>query len=223
MRMFSILLIAVHRYIATFKPDLFRRINRSNLLIGLMILGSWVLAIVLNVIDKYAFSTTYSITFCLDGFSPVWLNSLLYATYFVTLSMFVPGTAIVVIYVLINRKLKTLTKNLTGSQKFQLDSEREKRFANQFVLMCLSVVLNICGLSIFSVRTLVPDYFAVFYYVRPCVRSFVLVMTSLVPILSFAFNPYVKHLLKRSANRFASRVVFTTTSNQNENSAVTAK
>lgn len=204
--MFSILLIAVHRYIGVFKVDLFKRMNKSNLLIVLIIVSTWIFAVILTIIDKYAFSTTYSITMCLDGFSSNWLFNLLYAVYFVVLSMFIPTIIIVTIYVLINRKLNELgqklstdvssTRTATGRL---INQKRERRFAQQFILMCLVVVLNICGISIYSIRAVVPNYFLVFYYWRYIVRCWILVMVSLVPILSLAFNPSIKRITRSFA------------------------
>lgn len=214
MRMFSILLIAIHRYLGVFKADLFKRINHSTWSVIAVIVSTWLVAIALTVIDKYAFSTTYSITYCLDGFSPTWLFNLLYAVFFVVLSMFVPAIVIFIIYVLISRKLRSLGKKLrtktttinanmstitTTSEQGGLNKNREQRFANQFILMCLAVVLNICGISIFSVRALVPNYFVVFYYWRLVVRCWILVMVSLVPVLSLAFNPAIKQKIARAA------------------------
>lgn len=210
MRMFSILLIAVHRYIGVFKVDLFKRMNQSTLLLVLVILSTWIFAIILTIIDKYAFSTTYSITFCLDGFSPNWLFNLLYAIYFVVLSMFIPTIIIVTIYVLINRKLNELGQKLSTdvltirtatvtSTRGLINQKRERRFAQQFILMCLVVVLNICGISIYSIRAVVPNYFLVFFYWRYIVRCWILVMVSLVPILSLAFNPSIKRITRSFA------------------------
>lgn len=204
MRMFSILLIALHRYLGVFKPDLFKKLNQLVWPLVLLVLAAWACALILTVIGKYSFSATYSLTFCLDGFSPVWLNNLLYAIFYVTLSMFVPGTVIVIIYVMINRRLKSVARKVnankidgTNSQQpstsnRSINQRRERRYANQFILLCLCVVLNISGISIYSVRALVPNYFSVFFYVRPVVRIWILVMASLVPILSVAFNPHIR-------------------------------
>lgn len=207
MRMFSILLIAVHRYLGVFKPDLFKRMNQSIWPNVGLVLASWLVALILVLVDKYSFKTTYSITFCLDGFSNVWLYNLLYAIFYLTTSMLVPGIAIVVIYVLISRKLASLghkiesaniaiTTPAGSSSTSTFSKKRERRFANQFILMCLVVVLNICGISIYGVRALVPNYFAVFFYWRPVVRCWILVMASLVPIISVVFNPNFKRIVR---------------------------
>ena len=65
--------------------------------------------------------------------------------------------------------------------------------------MCLVVVLNIGGISIYSIRAVVPNYFLVFYYWRYIVRCWILVMVSLVPILSLAFNPSIKRITRSFA------------------------
>lgn len=194
MRMFSILLIAIHRYIGVFKPDLFKKINQLTWPLGLFIISAWLTAIGLTLIDKFSFGTTYMVTYCLDGYSSVWEHSLGYALFYVILSMLVPGIAIVIIYVLINRKLKLLAQK---TSKRPGTVNRERRYANQFILMCACVVLNICGISVFSVRALVPNFFSVFFYVRPVIRAWIAVMASLVPIISLVYNPYFKIIFSR--------------------------
>ena len=190
-RMYSVLLIAVHRYLAVFKLDLFKKINQSNVALFSCILASWIVSIGLTFTGKYAFSTTYSITYCLDGFSSIWLKCLLYALFYIVLAMVLPAIAIAAIYIIINAKLKMLSVNSGLSRQRNTSSShyKEIKFAYQFILMCLVVVLTICGIFVFSLRNVIPNFYAIFYYLRPVIRCWILLFSSLIPILSIYFSP----------------------------------
>lgn len=200
MRMYSILLIAIHRYLAVFHLEVFKRVNNSVWIQLAPIAITWLVSFALTAINKYSLNTTYTITFCLDGFSPIWLNNLIYAVVFVTLSMIIPALMIFIIYFIISHKLRVLGLNLGGSVSNKttsrpINQRREQRFANQFVAMCIAVILNICGIATFSIRSLVPNYFVLFFYWRFVIRSFVLIMISLIPIISVVFNSSIKNPL----------------------------
>ena len=217
-RMYSILLIALHRYLAVFNSNLFKRINKSNVFLFLPVASIWLLSLSLSFIFKYSFSTTYSTTFCLHGFSTIFINSLLNAIFYILFSMIFPAIAIVTLYIVIFMRLKQVGRKVSQpNSRVSIasdgtNSKSEMRFANQFILMCLVVVLTVCGISIFSLRGVIPNYFNIFYYWRPVIRCYIMFFSSLVPIFSFYFNPFRKRIfscyfMKRKSSGSTSNVI----------------
>lgn len=219
-RLYAILLIAIHRYLAVFRSETFKKINASNLYLSLPILAIWSFSLAISFVFKYAFKTTYSLTFCLHGFSTVWIDSLLNGLFFILFGIIFPGCAIVAIYVAIHYRLSLLGKKLqsnavnefakkpsqaqiitprssSSNGSNRINKQREMRFANQFILLCATVVLTVCGNSIFGLRGVIPNYFNLFYYWRPVIRCHIMFFSAFVPILSFYFNPLRKKMFRR--------------------------
>lgn len=240
LRMYSILLIAMHRHLAVFRSDLFRRLNNSPLLITLTILSSWVMSLTLSFSIKYAFRTTYSLTNCLSGFSNVFINSLVSALLYVIFSLLLPTIAIVVIYIIISRRLNSLGDQLASKkaatrkkaaiiavksvtmlngglgsnvQMIRINNRKEMRFANQFILLCLLVVLTIMGIAVFSFRGVIPNYFAVMYYWRSVIRCYIMFFSAIVPILSFYYNPSRNQLFHHVKSHISSNLSWTDINN----------
>lgn len=223
-RMYSILLIAVHRYLAVFQPEKFRKLNNSRLFLSLSILIVWIISLSLSFVLKHAFSTSYSLTMCLAGFSKSFINSLISTLLYVFFALILPTIAIVVIYVIIACRLSQLGKNLSsnsnssnrrgniivenmslsrsqtsnsgGEQQIRISKKREMRFANQFILMCVLVVLTILGIAVFSFRGIIPNYFNVMYYWRSVIRCYIMFFSALVPVFSLYYNPSRSRLVR---------------------------
>lgn len=215
LRMYSIVLIAVHRYLAVFWPDYFRKLNDSVLYLSVPIGFIWSISLAFTLVIKYAFRTTYSLTSCLSGFSTVFIDSLVSTLLYVSLSLIIPAIAIVTLYVIIWRRLNQLGGQLGKSKikivlttetnysnennvglnrtisivSVRINKRKEMKFANQFILLCSVVVLTIMGIAVFSFRTIIPNYFNVMYYWRPVIRCWIMFFSALVPIFSFYFNP----------------------------------
>ena len=228
-RMYSIVLIALHRYIAVFHIELFKRINDSFIYLTAPIVVSWLASLGLTLLAKYLFNTTYSAFDCLDGHSTNQLNSILYSVFYVIFSLVLPTFVIILIYITINKKLRHIGTKLKTSQPRRASTRRstlsmrrrrrgqtlfepsyysetylkhtnirlrEIRFANQYVLMCIIVVLTICCISVFSLKGILRNFFVLFFYWRPFFRTCVLLLASMIPILSFYFNPARKKFFK---------------------------
>ena len=264
-RMYSILLIAVYRYLAVFKMSLYRKINRSytNLIIPIFVV--WAISIGFPLISKYSFNTTSSYIFCLDGFSDSLLNTVLYFVFNYTCMILIPSCFVFYIYIRIIRKLNkidakikfrnckeqsnsksnsehsrsnqassrhetqnsitinTIRTNLNSitvesnsankSSNTIYKEERKKskhldsyhikhlRYANQFILMFFSLIATAFVHAIFSVRTLIPNYFVIFYYWRPVLRIYIIIAISFVPIISMYFHPLRKGFIKSIKKR----------------------
>ena len=195
-RMYSILLIAIHRYLAVFNSNLFNRINKSNRYLISLVALIWFVSISISLITKYAFSTTYSISYCLNGFSTSFVESLLYAMFYTLFAMILPSIAIVVIYILISLRLKRVAQRLSSPSIDLGPKKNEMQFANQFIIMCSAVVLSICGNIATGLKGVIPDFFDLFYYWRFVLRCYILFFTSLIPILAFCFNQFGRRIFQ---------------------------
>jgi hypothetical protein len=103
-RTYSVLLIAVYRYIAVFKIHLFKKINASKMLLIGPIVIVWTLSIGFPFLLKYSLQTSSSSTFCLDGYSPIFANTVIYFVLTNLAGTVVPSVAIITIYIMIIRK-----------------------------------------------------------------------------------------------------------------------
>ena len=219
-RMYSILLIAVYRFIAVFKIAWYRKLNESifNLLIPLVVI--WAISIGFPFASKYIFQTTYSPLMCLDGYSKYLGSTLGYFFFNYTIMTFIPTVTIIVIYVLITHKLNTLSSLLnksrtTGSEQttnatnqttsdgqktsYEVNRRIERKFANQFLIMCTFMVLTVLGLSIFQLRNVIPDYFTVWSPngITKCIKIWVVCNMAAIPITSIYFHPDRTKFIKR--------------------------
>jgi hypothetical protein len=239
LRIYSILLIAIYRYLAVFKIYSYKKMNDSlTYLIGPIIIV-WLFSVGCPIILKNSLGTTPNPVFCLDGNSTIFLNTVLYFCIMYTLMLLLPTIAIFVLYSMIMIRLRQMGRKLrhAGSNSFSHSDARthnktqtntqaqfstdenysninnknnnmknstklnkEKKFANQFILMCISVIVSDLVVSIFSVRGIIPNYFAIFFYWRPILRSTLQIAFSLIPIISIYYNfskinLYVKRVL----------------------------
>lgn len=213
-RPYSILIIAIYRYIGVFHLTLFDRINNSYVLLLTPIGLAWLISIVLPIIITSVLKTKESAILCLSGQSESVLISVLYFVINYSIQVFIPNTAIIVIYVKIMRHLKRIqnkikpreslwTSSLTGStdgsrtrRVSRLDSHKEKSFALHFFLMCASVLLTSAVFAVFYQNNVMPNYFVVLYYWLPVLRVIVLTGFSLIPIISLYFHPSRPRLFK---------------------------
>lgn len=125
-RMYSILLIAIYRFISVYNLSWFKAINRSyiNLLIPIIVV--WFLSISLPLASKYMFRTTTSPTLCLDGYSTSYNLILAYFVFNYTLMAFCPSLTILILYFLITNRLNSIRDRL-----------RKIRAANRLNEMCI--------------------------------------------------------------------------------------
>jgi hypothetical protein len=186
-RSYSILLIAIYRYLAVFKLNLFKKINSSLWYLTAPLLVAWTLSIVFPLLLKYSLQTTYSSIFCFDGYSPHYLITIVYFVLNNLLNVSLPSLAILIIYWRILSKLKHLKKNLNSSTK--QNANKESRFAHQFLLMSLSIIISGSVLSISQLRNVIYDYTNVLFYWRPVFRITRELSMSLVPVTAIFYHP----------------------------------
>ena len=248
-RSYSLLLLAVYRYLATFKLATFKRLNKSKLNLTALICLCWLLAFGFPLIAKYSLGTTNSYTFCLDGYSPDAHKTIIYYVYVYTTVILVPVPFVIAIYFKINRKLnslavgtrqqqqvvaeankkKTSRRSLESQQldDFELDEndlnmswrsetshenmisrvklnkkiDKQRTFSMQFIFMCISLVSSSFVLTIFQLRSVIPNFFSIFYYWRPVLRCYMNVALSIVPWTSIYFHPKRSEFIQKLKNK----------------------
>ena len=164
------------------------------------------------LISKYAFDTKKSPIFCLDGYSTSYLYSVLYFVFHFILNLILPTILIIVNYILIMRKLKDLSKRLMSKKEATTqevsinmnqslndeshlinsqNTRKEKRFATQFILMTISIVISSSVQCICTLRAVIPNFQIIFFYWRPVFRIIIIICFSFIPIISLYYNSLI--------------------------------
>jgi hypothetical protein len=114
-RSYALVLIAIYRLIATFKLNMFKKINKIHVLL-LSLIIMYVIIILFITINKIGFGTTYGNVLCFDGYSPVLLMSILYFFCQTIFGLILPTLIVLVSYCFIQRKLKCIKISLQTNQ-----------------------------------------------------------------------------------------------------------
>ena len=291
-RLFAMLAVAIYRWIAVYKVNLYKKITISYSILLAQVAFTWIISIILFIATKFAFNTTYGQLYCFDGFSDYTIDSIRYYVVTSVLGTLIPTVLVILIYILISHKLHTLSKKLnktssnTSSKiksktntsrkttsnkstskrddqefsvnntivyntniagpsiignntigasfrinktveeksnveesdnktKLKLDPSRiiapvdlkkfytkyiikldetkrksETKFANQFLIINLSVIVSSITILIISIRNIVnlAPYFAKYYYLTQFVRILNMVSISVIPFASLMYH-----------------------------------
>lgn len=216
-RMYSIFLIAIYRYLAVFRIDIFKKLNNSIVLLVGPIFIVWLLSIMFPIFFKFVLQTSPSRVFCLDGSTPIFTKTILYFIFNYNLIILLPSIIIVGIYIKIMIRIRanskrvninymfnsskndiSNSKNSSNQEKEEAQNlKKQQRFANQFILMCISVIASAFVLSIFSLRDIIPNFFIVFFYPRPLLRIYINCSVMIVPFLSMYYHPHRKIFFRK--------------------------
>jgi hypothetical protein len=104
LRMYSLLALAIYRYIAVHHIQLFRKIKLFWIL--MMIGSSWIVSMVLSLLLKFSLSTTYSKWYCTDGFNEDINMTIVYYVLRTLLGTVLPSFTILYLYKKILFKVK---------------------------------------------------------------------------------------------------------------------
>jgi hypothetical protein len=105
LRPYSVLLIAIYRFIAVFSNGTFKRINNSAFYLALPIIIAWTVSLGLFLGTKFLFKTTHGYIFCMDGYNKEFRNVLGYLIVSSALSFFIPLILVLTLYLQIRRKI----------------------------------------------------------------------------------------------------------------------
>ena len=114
-RLFSMLAVAVYRWIAVYKVNLYKKFDISYSILLAQVALTWIISIILFVATKFAFNTTYGQLYCFDGFSDYTFDSIRYYVFTSVLGTLLPTFLVILIYILISHKLHTLSKKLKNT------------------------------------------------------------------------------------------------------------
>lgn len=68
------------------------------------------------------------------------------------------------------------------------NSNKEKKFANQFLVLSFTVIASDLFLTIISLRSIMTDYWTIFIYWRPVFRILIIIALSLNPIIACYYS-----------------------------------
>lgn len=128
-RMYSIILVAVYRFIAIFKFNWYRKLNTSYVYLCTPIVLVWLWSLVLPLASKYIFGTSINKNnsfYCLDGYSKSSKAVLSYFFFNYTFMLFLPTAGIVFMYIRIMQRL--------NDTRFRL---RKIRITNRIYDICM--------------------------------------------------------------------------------------
>ena len=233
-RMFSILLIALYRYLAVFYITWYKKINDSLVLLISPLVLIWVISIGFPIAAKFMFQTGVSPSMCLDGYSLSPGLTLGYFFFNYTIMTFVPAILIIVIYVRITLKLNAMSSNFhkpgvvnilqnqqTENSKLSnvgdtvreaqnknntakntgFSDKKEKRFANQFLILCTFMMFTVIGLSIFQLRNIIPGFFTVWINWRLAIKIWNGCNMAASPLTSIYFHPSRRKFMQSLRSR----------------------
>jgi hypothetical protein len=203
MRMYSIILLAIYRYIGVYKNSLFKEINKKSKYIYFLIALTWLISIILTLILKFSLQTTYSIWFCTNGNSQSILNSFLYFSLIVTLGNVLPTFISICRYIRRFQIIKKQPNENSNRSLSNIKKQKSIKYAKQFLILNLisffvSLISSFLNLQIvfasfenYSFLNLSLDF------LKPILRSLFLILQSFIPILTiyfltFKFNFYYK-------------------------------
>jgi hypothetical protein len=115
LRAYSIALIALHRLIAVFRINLYKKINKSVFFLIFPIILIYFFVIFFIIATKFYFNTTYGSLYCFDGYSKIFKNKLMYFIWHSSMGLIFPTIFGMIAYYLIHRKIEHL-------RQFELDS-----------------------------------------------------------------------------------------------------
>jgi hypothetical protein len=105
LRPYSVVLIALYRFIAVFYNSTFKRLNASDWLLVLPIIAVWLSSSLMFLGTKFGFDTTSGYVYCMDGQNSNFGKVIGYLLVTSVISLFVPLVLVLVAYIRIRRKM----------------------------------------------------------------------------------------------------------------------
>lgn len=208
-RAYSILVLAIYRYIAVYHLGVFKRIIESYKYSLISSSSVWIISSVIFLIGKYSTNVTAGPFLCFDGYSNILYESYIYYAFTSFFGLFLPLIIILVIYILITIKLSHIsnrvryennhahhnfnnngTGNLAKSTlRNEIHHRKENKLAKQLIIMNLLELSSSFFLILLSVSNLIPDFNYKYYNLRQICRILNNLAQSLIPLVSIIFNP----------------------------------
>ena len=210
LRSYSILLLASFRMMAVLNPQCFKRWTSSIWIIHSTNVSIIVITIVLTQIPKYVFNTTFGDFLCNDGFSPIFEDGMRYFIFCTLLNVLIPCILVFIIYVLVNRSIKKLSRKLSSqnplsSRHSSASLSQKSQLAQQFFLINICLLASLLSFAALNLANLLEDFSFNLYHWRLLIRIISVLSQALVPIVSLYGHPKIKRsLLFRKSNNSVS-------------------
>lgn len=190
-RAYSILALAVYRYLAVYSGPTFKKISKSKIYIFLTVFLVWIFPIFIFVIFKFSFQT-YPGLLCLDGFTTDLKNSIIYYVFTTILGVLIPIILVVIAYALVHIRLKNIASALSRCSSETLankKAKKERKLAKQFCILNFIEILSTFFWILISISSWIPRFNDDFYYLRQIWRILNNLSQALIPIVSLIFHP----------------------------------
>lgn len=210
-RAYSILVLAVYRYIAVYRAKSFSQISRSIVYAVLSSVLVWLVSGIIFLIAKYSGQSYPGLIICYDGYALTRTNTIIYYVITSLLGFVLPIVLVCFFYFKIQSKLNKLSHNLHHEmQNPQLGrmkdrTQKEKKLAVHFILINLLEILSCVFLMLLTVCNLVPNFNDNYYYLRQLCRILNNISQSFIPLISIYFH--------QSNIRFRNMIFFTRITN----------
>lgn len=198
-RAYAMMILALFRFIAVFKINLYKKISNSWYFLFVSALFSWVGSFLLFFIAKYSTGSTSS-RICVDGFNAD--QNMLYA-YFSSMSILgfiIPSLIVFIIYFLIQNELKQKSKRIAApesstttandSKTVRKRNKKEKRLLVQLLLINMLKIMSFVMIFFLTMPRSVffsdPYSIACFSGTLSCLNSFSL---AAIPVIKIYFHP----------------------------------
>ncbi|RNA07964.1 hypothetical protein BpHYR1_002184 [Brachionus plicatilis] len=125
LKAFSILLLAMYRYIAVKNINLYKKMNSGLTFIYSSMLFCLIVSIILTFIIKYSLNTTYSVYFCSPGYSDNIRDMIVCFVLNVIISNIIPTIINLVAYLKIIAKLKLTKESIARACNLETNSKSQ--------------------------------------------------------------------------------------------------
>ena len=98
-------------------------------------------------------------------------------------------------------RVETAQNVNAGNLATKSEKKKEKRFANQFLILCTFMIFTFLGLSVFQLRNIIPGFFTVWINWRIAIRIWVGINIAASPLTSMYFHPSRSKFIKGLKSR----------------------
>lgn len=226
-RSFSILILAIYRLVAVFRVTLFKKIVENLKLYLATVFLVWFVSAIVFLIAKFSSHTLPGLIFCYDGYSPNSQESIIYYIITSIFAYLLPASLVIVSYVCIRIKLKsldsrlddhknnqesldnsknTLTMNTTGNDsqitnKNMTKKKKENGLAKQLVVINVFEMASCVFFVLISSSNVITSFSTQYYFARQLFRIGNLICQMSIPIVSLIYSPAFKKTLKLIKSR----------------------
>lgn len=191
-RAYSLLALAIYRYLAVFHTNLFKKVSVSIKYHLFLAASCWIISIAIFIISKYSLNTTASAVMCVDGATSSLQISIVYYLITTIPAYVFPSILVIIIYIFIQNKLNSLSKNTRAASVSATRNQKrakESKLALQLILLNIFNILSITSLMLVTLNRWVPVLDKNFYFLRQLWRVTNNLSQSVIPILSIIFHP----------------------------------